>query len=123
MHEWTGESRWAEAARESASLLRARRGEDGLWRQDDDYRGLGTLHGAAGNTLALLRLEPNEALARETAAVLARHAVREDGLANWPGSPRPQLARPPVTAASACSGAQALRASSPERGTTSTKSW
>jgi hypothetical protein len=91
MHEWTGEARWAEAARESAQVLRARRGEDGLWRQDDDYRGLGTLHGAAGNTLALLRLEPDEALATETAAVLARYAFSEDGLANWPGSPRRQL--------------------------------
>jgi hypothetical protein len=87
MHDWTGDSRWAVAAGESASVLRARRGEDGLWRQDDDYRGLGTLHGAAGNTLALLRVEPDESLARETAAVLARHAVRENGLANWPGSP------------------------------------
>ena len=95
MGEWTGELRWEEAARESAAALRARRGEDGLWRQDDDYRGLGTLHGAAGNTLVLLRLEPDEALATETAAVLARTAFREDGLANWPGSPRPQLARPP----------------------------
>jgi hypothetical protein len=87
LHEWTGESRWAQAARASAAVLRDRRGEDGLWRQDDDYRGLGTLHGAAGNTLALLRVEPDEALARETAAVLARHAVREGGLANWPGAP------------------------------------
>jgi len=87
MHEWTGESRWAVAARESASVLRDRRGEDGLWRQDDDYRGLGTLHGAAGNTLALLRIEPDESLAAETAAVLAGHAAREDGLANWPGAP------------------------------------
>jgi len=87
MHEWTGESRWAVAARESASVLRDRRGEDGLWRQDDDYRGLGTLHGAAGNTLALLRVEPDESLAAETAAVLAGHAAREDGLANWPGAP------------------------------------
>jgi lantibiotic modifying enzyme len=92
MGEWTGEPRWGEAARETATALRARRGEDGLWRQDDDYRGLGTMHGAAGNTLALLRVEPDEALAGETAAVLARHAVREDGLANWPGTPRPQLA-------------------------------
>src|SRR5215203_1448099 len=50
MGEWTGEPRWEEAARETATALRARRGEDGLWRQDDDYRGLGTLHGAAGNT-------------------------------------------------------------------------
>src|SRR5918997_918306 len=85
--EWTGEPRWEEAARETATALRARRGDDLLWRQDDDYRGLGTLHGAAGNTLALLRLEPDAALAAETAAVLDRTAFREDGLANWPGSP------------------------------------
>jgi hypothetical protein len=94
MGEWTGEPRWEEAARESAAALYARRGDDGLWRQDDDYRGLGTLHGAAGNTLALLRLEPDDALAAATAEVLARTAFREDGLANWPGSPRQQLARP-----------------------------
>jgi hypothetical protein len=62
MGEWTGEPRWAEAARESAAALRARRGDDGLWRQDDDYRGLGTLHGAAGNSLVLLRVEPDHAL-------------------------------------------------------------
>jgi lantibiotic modifying enzyme len=87
MGDWTGEPRWEEAARETAAALRARRGDDGLWRQDDDYRGLGTVHGAAGNTLVLLRLEPDEKLAGETAAVLARHAVSEDGLANWPGAP------------------------------------
>jgi len=91
MGEWTGEPRWEKAARESAEALRARRGDDGLWRQDDDYRGLGTVHGAAGNTLALLRFEPDEALAAETAAVLNRAAFREGDLANWPGSPRPQL--------------------------------
>jgi hypothetical protein len=94
MGEWTGERRWDEAARESATALRERRGEDGLWRQDDDYRGFSTLHGVAGNTLALLRFEPDAALASESAAVLSRHAFCEDGLANWPGSPRPQLARP-----------------------------
>jgi lantibiotic modifying enzyme len=94
MGEWTGEPRWEEAARESAAALRARRGDDGLWRQDDDYRGLGTLHGAAGNTVVLLRLDADHALAAETATVLTRHAFREDGLANWPGSPRLQLARP-----------------------------
>src|SRR2546430_1398665 len=33
-------------------------------------------------------------LASETAAVLSRHAFREGGLANWPGTPRAQLARP-----------------------------
>src|SRR5436190_18844691 len=94
MGEWTGERRWDEAARESATALRERRGGDGLWRQDDDYRGLSTLHGVAGNTLALLRFESNDAVAAESAAVLSRHAFREDGLANWPGTPRPQLARP-----------------------------
>src|SRR5204862_7254293 len=94
MAEWTGDSRWEEAARESAAALRERRGDDGLWRQDDDYRGLGTLHGVAGNTLALLRFEPDAAVASESAAVLSRHAFREDGLANWPGTPRAQLARP-----------------------------
>src|SRR5262245_56751745 len=44
MGEWTGEPRWEDAARETATALRARRGDDGLWRQDDDYRGLGTAH-------------------------------------------------------------------------------
>ena len=94
MSEWTGEPCWADVAHKTASALRARRGDDGLWRQDDDYRGLGTLHGAAGNTLALLRLEPDDALASETAAVLTQHAFRGDGLANWSGTPRPTLARP-----------------------------
>src|SRR2546421_1032960 len=94
MGEWTGEPRWEEVARESATALRARRGDDRLWRQDDDYRGLGTLHGAAGNTLALLRFEPDDDLASETAAVLARHAVRADGMANWPGATGRPLVRP-----------------------------
>jgi lantibiotic modifying enzyme len=94
MGEWTGEGRWDEAARESAIALRERRGSDGLWRQDDDYRGLSTLHGVAGNTLALLRFEADAAVASESAAVLSRHAFCEDGLANWPGSPRSQLTRP-----------------------------
>jgi Lanthionine synthetase C-like protein len=93
MAEWTGEARWEEAGRQTGAALRERRGDDGLWRQDDDYRGLGTPHGVAGNALVLLRLEPDETLADETAAVLDRHAFREDGLANWPGSPSPQLAR------------------------------
>jgi len=94
LREWTGEPRWEDAARESAAALRARRGDDWLWRQDDDYRGLGTLHGAAGNTLVLLRQEPDDALSAETAAVLAQHASRDNGLANWRGSPRSQLAVP-----------------------------
>jgi hypothetical protein len=94
MRDWTGEPRWEDVARETAEALRDRRGDDGLWRQDDDYRGLGPVHGAAGNTRALLQFEQDDALAAETAAVLTRTAFREDGLANWPGAPRAQLARP-----------------------------
>jgi Lanthionine synthetase C-like protein len=94
LSEWTGERRWDDAARESATAFRKRRGDDGLWRQDDDYRGLSTLHGVAGNTLALLRFNPDDGVASESAAVLSRHAFREDGLANWPSSPRAQLPRP-----------------------------
>ena len=94
VHARTGEPRWHEAARESAEALRRRRGEDGLWRQDDDYRGLGTVHGATGNTLALLRFERDDALAAGTAAALARHAFREDGQANWPGKPRREVVGP-----------------------------
>ena len=93
MSQWTREPHWEEAAGESATSLRARRGDDGLWRQDDDYRGLTTLHGAAGNTLALRRFEQDDALGAETAAVLARSAAREDGLANWPGAPTRQPER------------------------------
>ena len=97
MDGWTADPRWRVAAQESASILRTRRGEDGLWRQDDDYRGLGTLHCAAGNTLALQRVKRDELLADETAAVLARHAVVEGGLANWPGSPlRPVVPGTPM---------------------------
>jgi len=94
MNGLTREPRWVEAARATAAALRARRGDDRLWRQDDDYRGLGTLHGAAGNTLALLRFEADDDLAGETAAVLARHAVRVDDLANWPGATGRPLVRP-----------------------------
>ena len=120
MGEWTGEGRWDEAARESAIALRERRGGDGLWRQDDDYRGLSTLHGVAGNTLALLRFEADAAVASESAAVLSRHAFCEDGLADWPGSPRSQLTRP-QTAGSVSSGAPARRVSSPVPGSISTR--
>ena len=93
MHEWTGDGPWADAWRESADALWSRRDADGLWTQrlyGQTFRGLGTAHGAVGNVLAFLRggelLEParRERLERETAAMLARTAVAEDGLANWP---------------------------------------
>ena len=60
--------------------------------QNDDYRGLSTLHGVAGNTLALLRFDSDDAVARESAAALSQHAFCQDGLANWPGTPAPARA-------------------------------
>jgi lanthionine synthetase-like protein len=93
MFDWTGDERWADVWRESAAaLLRSRDGE-GLWTQrlyGELYRGLDPPHGVVGNVLALLRggdllsEESRRALAEETAAVLRRTAVVENGLANWP---------------------------------------
>ena len=89
MRAWTGEERWAEAWRESAEALRGRRDEDGLWAQrlyGKAHRFLGPVHGLVGNVHALLQVDDgrNEELRRETAAILAREAVVEEGLATWP---------------------------------------
>jgi len=79
MHDWTGEERWADAARRTEAALLDARGRDGLWENelhDHRYRGLGPFHGAAGNVL-VLGLEDLGEVLRDTAVV-------EDGLANWP---------------------------------------
>jgi Lanthionine synthetase C-like protein len=84
MHDWTGEERWADAWRKSADLLLARREDDGIWTQQlygKAYRFLGPGHGLVANVHALL---PDHDLRVETNAVLAREAIVEDGLANWP---------------------------------------
>jgi hypothetical protein len=86
MEEWTGDERWADAWRESANALLRRRDTDGMWTQrlyGGTYRFLGPAHGLVGNAHALL--QGGLDAAAETAAVLAREAVVEDGLANWPG--------------------------------------
>jgi hypothetical protein len=90
MRDWTGDDLWAKAARESGQVLASRRDADGLWTQriwGTSFRGVGTVHGLAGNVRALLQLDDprNETLRTESAAVLARAATREDGLANWSG--------------------------------------
>jgi hypothetical protein len=79
---------WDDLARESADVLASRRDADGLWTQQlwgTSFRGVGTVHGLAGNVLALLQVDDprNETLRAESAAALARAATREDGLANW----------------------------------------
>ncbi len=92
MHEWTGEERWDEAWRESAEALLARRDDEGLWAQrlygHPPFRSLGPVHGLVGIVHALLQEDAEWAdrLRGETAALLAREAVVEDGYATWPSS-------------------------------------
>jgi hypothetical protein len=103
MLDWTGDERWRNAWHESAEALWSRRDADGLWTQQlygRTYRGLGVPHGLAGNALALLRggeLLPSErrdVIVRDTSAALARTAVCEDGLANWPHAEGADLVDP-----------------------------
>src|SRR6266550_10527 len=100
MYEWTGDKRWLNAWNESAEALLSRRGEDGLWTQHlygQVYTSLTPPHGLVGNVQALLPLldEARSAeLKRTSAALLEQSAVREDGLANWPPRPRPELPGP-----------------------------
>lgn len=100
MLEWTGEQRWRDAWRESAEALWSRRGADGLWTQrlyGQEFQSLTPPHGLVGNVQALLPLLDDtrrDVLLGETAAVLERTAVVEDGLANWPPRDRPELPGP-----------------------------
>jgi hypothetical protein len=92
---WTGEERWEEARRESAVALLGRRDAGGSWTQHlhgSEYRGLGPVHGLVGNVHALLQADDQrQRLERETAAILAREAIVEDGLATWPAVARGSL--------------------------------
>jgi hypothetical protein len=87
---WTGERRWEEAWDALADGLEAARDADGLWTQDRlDARYVGVGHGFAGNQRALANRRPVD-----VDAVLARHALREGTLANWPpteGAPPEQI--------------------------------
>ena len=95
----SGDERWAEAWRESAEALLARRDEEGMWTQQlygATRRSLTPPHGVVGNVLALLGggdLLPEQTrleLAAQTNDVLLRTAVVEDGLVSWPvGEGRP----------------------------------
>ena len=90
MYERTDEERWAAAWRESAQALMSRR-EGGLWTQrlyGRPSRLLGPVHGLVGNVHALLQVESewSESLRRETAEILEREAIVEDGLATWPAT-------------------------------------
>ena len=100
MLDWTGDPRWSDAWNESADALWARRDDDGFWVQrlhGQDFRGLTPLHGLVGNVQALLpRLDVRrkKSLRRDSAELLRRTAIRDDGLANWPYYERPHLESP-----------------------------
>ncbi|CAN5820668.1 hypothetical protein BH18ACT13_BH18ACT13_15140 [soil metagenome] len=100
MLEWTGDERWRGAWQESADALWSRREADGMWAQRlyrQVLRSLNPPHGLVGNVQALLPLLDSarrRQIELETAAILARTAVIEDGLANWPPRERPDLPGP-----------------------------
>ncbi len=100
MLEWTGEERWRVAWNESAEALWSRRGEDGLWTQrlyGNELKGLTPPHGLVGNVQALVPLLDagrRAELVRDTNAVLVGTAIHENGRANWPPRPRPELPGP-----------------------------
>ena len=90
MLDWTGDERWADAWRESAEELWRRRYWDGFWTYPPYGKSPGASHGIGTNANVLLHggalfpADRHERLASETAEALARVAVVEDGLANWP---------------------------------------
>jgi lantibiotic modifying enzyme len=100
MLEATGDERWRDAWHASAEALWSRRDADGFWTQrlyGEERRGLTPPHGVTGNVQALRPLldpERRERLERETNELLARASFREDGLANWAPSHRPELPGP-----------------------------
>jgi hypothetical protein len=96
MHERTGAEAWRVAWEESAHVL-FDAWHDALWEQDLYGRRvhvLGPAHGFAGNVYVLARgdlLDPArlQELERRAVAGLAAHALRDDGLAQWPPSVEP----------------------------------
>jgi hypothetical protein len=100
MLEWTGDAGWRDAWNETADALLARQDADGLWTQrlyGRELRSITPPHGVVGIVQALaphLDAARRDALLRGAAALLAETAVVEDGLANWPPRPRPELPGP-----------------------------
>jgi lantibiotic modifying enzyme len=91
--ERTGEEAWLDAWRASADWLWDEwRGD--VWEQQFDERRrhvLGPAHGLAGNVLVLARgdflaPERRRELERRAVEAISRHALREDGMAQWPPS-------------------------------------
>jgi lantibiotic modifying enzyme len=91
--ERTGDEAWLDAWRASADWLWDE-WRDELWHHEIRDRTmdiLGPAHGFAGNVLVFARgdlLDPDRRreLERRTIATISRHALREDGAAQWPPS-------------------------------------
>ncbi len=101
MAERTGADEWRDAWKASADRLWEEwRGD--LWQQDHygtPLHILGAAHGFAGNVHALARGDlldttRRDELERRAVTTLARHAVRADGLAQWPASLEPSSQGP-----------------------------
>jgi hypothetical protein len=76
-----------------ADALLARRAENGLWTQrlyGQEYQSLTPPHGLAGIVQAL----GMESIKADAGKILAASAHRDNGLANWPPRPRPDLQGP-----------------------------
>jgi hypothetical protein len=76
-----------------AEALLSRRADNGLWTQrlyGQEYQSLTPPHGLVGIVQALGERAPKEDARR----ILTESAQRENGLANWPPRPRPELAGP-----------------------------
>jgi Lanthionine synthetase C-like protein len=88
LHGSTGEARWLELWRESATWLEDERDpESGVWKQvivGKPARYLGPAHGFAGCMLALASLGASADLHERAADVARRYAVEDEGMANWP---------------------------------------
>jgi lantibiotic modifying enzyme len=96
MHERTGRDPWLDAWNASADILWDAWAAE-LWLQDlygSPLHILGPAHGFAGNVLVLARggaldQARRRELERRAVRALARHAIRADGLAQWPPSLEP----------------------------------
>ena len=89
MFEWTWEERWRDAWLESAESVWVMREADGLWTNrlyGETFRSLNPPHGLVGNVHVLRGALENrrETLESDTADLLVRLAVTENGFANWP---------------------------------------
>jgi hypothetical protein len=115
--ERTGDPAWVGAWQASADWLWDE-WRDGVWEQDIFGRKnviLGPAHGFAGNVLALAQGDHLEGgrrreLERRAVETLSRHAMFEDGLAQWPPS-LPEADKPEKWRLQWCHGAPGIVAS------------